>query len=294
MTAFQRIVFATDLSEASVAALGCAQRLAAWHGAELHLLHISIDVDPLFFFHEVANGPEDPTQAHTGHARATLQELARQCPTAVKTAVERSKKAAPAIADYADRVSADLIIVGSHGYSGIDRLMLGSQARHLLKLATVPVLIVGAATQPGAEGKAPFTRLLAPVDLSPQSLAAIRRAAGLAQDYGATLTALHAIDLVVPGYYPPASPNTQVPLAKQALARFLDDAGLADRPREVVIAAPAAPSIQGEAQREGVDLIVLSRSGLGRIQRFLIGSVTERVIDLAPCAVLVLPGNPEP
>ena len=90
------------------------------------------------------------------------------------------------------RVETDLIVLGTHGLSGVDRAMLGSVTEKVLRKASCPVLTVPPAVETAA--KVPYKRLLCPVDFSESSLNALRHALSLAEEADASLTILHVFD----------------------------------------------------------------------------------------------------
>ena len=101
----------------------------------------------------------------------------------------------------ADRLPADLIVMGTHGRSGFQRLFLGSVTEKVLRTARPPVLTVGAATDVVPARDFSFKRILCAVDFSACSLAALRYAATLAEPSGAKLTALYVME------WPPIAPD---------------------------------------------------------------------------------------
>jgi len=282
---FKTILHATDFSDASLPALEQARKLARHHKAELHVLHVEVllearypalAVDTLTFQREQSEqqfrallsrtGDDEIIQATVKHARVPV-----------------------AIAEYAERNRIDLIVVGSHGYSGIDRLLMGSEARKLIRHATTPVLVVRPCDGPKETTEAPYSHLLAPVDFSDASMVALQEADKLTSLYAGKLTVLHSLDVVTPTHYAYASNNTQLPLARQALSQFITDAVLTTEPDQILSSASAAVSILETAESQGSDLIVIARSGMSGWQRFFVGSTTERVLNGATCDVLVLP-----
>lgn len=282
---FKTILHATDFSDASLRALEQARQLARFHGARLHVLHVQIILEaryPTLALASLASQRESSEQ----QLRAMLADGGDD--NVVMATVEHTR-AAVAIAEYAESHGIDLIVVGSHGYSGIDRLLMGSEARKLIRYAHAPVLVVRAGVEPVA-GEAPYDHLLAPVDFSEASKDALLEADKLAARYGADLTVVHSLDVVTPTHYAYVSSNTQMPLARQALGKFISEAGLTTTEVQQVVSAASAPtSILDTAKDKGADLIVIARSGMGGLQRFLVGSTTERILNSAGCDVLVLP-----
>jgi len=282
---FKTILHATDFSDASLQALDQARRLARYHGAQLHVLHVEILLE--------ARYPALAVAAVTSQRERSEQQLRELLSKAgddeVIQVTVKHPRAAVAIAEYAESNDIDLIVVGSHGYSGIDRLLMGSEARRLIRHATVPVLVVKSHDTAKERTEVPFHHLLAPVDFSDASLLALRKADELATRYAGKLSVVHSLDVVAPSHYAHVSTDTQLPLARQALATFVADATLTTEPDQIISSATAAMSILETAESQGSDLIVIARSNMGGLQRFLVGSTTERVLNGATCDVLVLP-----
>lgn len=289
MPGFKRIVFATDFSEASDRALGYALNIADHHGAELHLLHIKVTLQA-HLIPDFAGVTEQIENAQDQSADELLRKLIPKSTRAkIVTASERHNKAAPAIAEYADKHKADLVVVGSHGYSGLDRLVMGSEAQRLVRMANVPVLVIRPEARASRSSASPFTSILAPVDLSGAARQTLQEADELASEYGAKLLVVHALDVIIPSHYGQlASPIDPVD-AENALAGFMAETTLKNTPKTIVTAGPAGPGIVETAERHGADLIMMAKTGLSGWQRLLVGSVTDRVLNSAACPVLVLP-----
>jgi nucleotide-binding universal stress UspA family protein len=129
------IVVALDLSPISAAVMRAAAVAAAARPSELHLLHVlkPPPAEPVDTLHVATVADQTKDQ---------LQELARDLPRTVSRVVihVRMGDAEVEIAQLASDVASDLIVVGTHGYKGIDRLLLGSVAEALVRNAPCPVL----------------------------------------------------------------------------------------------------------------------------------------------------------
>jgi nucleotide-binding universal stress UspA family protein len=144
-------------------------------------------------------------------------------------------------------------------------------------------------------------RILVPVDFSPCSAAALQYAANLAEQLDAQVDVLHVWQspqlAFADGTIPPLTvfAHTQ---AGQAMSTFLEEleaGGMpADRVRGRLASGDAATRILEVAEEGGYDLIVMGRHGRGRLQHFLVGSVTEKVSRKAPTPVLTLHRPSEP
>lgn len=139
---FARIVAATDFSEPAERASRLAVDLARAHGAELVLLHVFVEL-PLY-----AETPATTVaQVYDEQRRWVQDELDVRAKNAaagnlrVRTRLETGS-APETIAAIAREESADLVVVGTHGRTGLDRVMLGSVAERVVRVAPCPVLVV--------------------------------------------------------------------------------------------------------------------------------------------------------
>lgn len=137
---YRTILFATDGSPYSEAAAENAVDLASQYDAALHVISV-VEVDVAFseaITDQMLDDLETRGQRAVDKVAATARERGV---TDVQTAVVRG---APhrAILDYAEEHDADLVVVGTHGRKGLDRLLLGSVAERVLRTATRPVLVV--------------------------------------------------------------------------------------------------------------------------------------------------------
>jgi nucleotide-binding universal stress UspA family protein len=174
----------------------------------------------------------------------------------------------------------------------MDRLLSGSVSEEVVRGAPCPVFTVLATD---AEDHVPtISRVLAPVDLSDQSNLVVDHAAALADAYAAPLDLLHVVEeAAYPSAYgldplTPALPNVQ-DRAREALETLA--AELDPRPDPVhvhVLAGNAARDIVEFADEQEADLIVMATHGRTGLERFLIGSVAEKVVRRARCPVFTL------
>jgi nucleotide-binding universal stress UspA family protein len=293
MKPIKRILFATDFSDASRNALAHAVRLSRDAGAELHLLHVVVTVRPSIVPRDLDNREYiNPPPADLAQKR--LDEVAIEAGVNVIRVIEHADTAAPTVLAYAEKHDIDLIVVGRSGQTGLARLYLGSETQKLVRQATGPVLVVGPSPEhaPREEG---FKRILAPVDLSASSRAAAIEASALARHHAAKLLVLHVLEQTpLPRYYPAAIDRIRRGHAVEALDNFLGELRLNPTPEALVEMGPATLIISEVAANQGADLIVMSTGGLGTWARFMVGSVTERILRDAPCPVWVERAVAEP
>jgi nucleotide-binding universal stress UspA family protein len=142
---FRRILVATDFAESAERALACAVQLARRHGAELVLVHVYMDLPA---YPEITAGQVVAIyEEQRAWIEAALERRARAArgEGLLARAVLRTGPAASTIAETAKDEGADLLVVGTHGRSGLDRLILGSVAERVVRLASCPVLVVKSA-----------------------------------------------------------------------------------------------------------------------------------------------------
>lgn len=143
---FKHIVIATDGSPASEGAAKLAVGLARTHGSKLTAVYV-VDPYPYMALGEVNTlgfqAYMSAAQAQAAHAHATIESLCKQGsnPVALEVQLVEEVAAASGIVQTAAKLGADLIVVGSHGRSGITRLMLGSVSTKVVAESQVPVLI---------------------------------------------------------------------------------------------------------------------------------------------------------
>ena len=143
-TVFRRLLVPVDFSPQSEAAWGLARGLARAVGAEIVLLHVFVEA-PLYS--ESAFAAERVREAYVASRQWVEQQLARWSGTAQQEGLAVKPLVRPGvpheeIVATARAESADLIVIGTHGYGGVDRLLLGSVADRVIRRASCPVLSV--------------------------------------------------------------------------------------------------------------------------------------------------------
>lgn len=279
MLSIERILFPTDFSEVAERAFSHATHLADRFGAETHVLNVV-----------------PPTKPESAQPMDYLKEGAEGGPamdrlTLVHRQVEESS-APVAVLAYADENDVDLIVMGTHGRSGLDRFITGSVTEEVLRLATTPVLTVhGEGPSRGAEH---VERILVPVDFSDHSRLSITYARELAASYGARVEVIHVVeDATLPAVYglEPQTVSTPEVINRidQGLKAIIAEAPGADVPVTAgVLYGNPIRRIVEHAEESGTDLIVIATHGLSGLRRLLMGSVTERIVRSAPCPVFTI------
>jgi nucleotide-binding universal stress UspA family protein len=190
----------------------------------------------------------------------------------------------------AERARTDVIVLGTHGRSGFERLMLGSVTERVLRKAPCPVLTVPPrAPDVVAAGRAPFRHILCGTDYSPAAERAVACAVSLARTCGAHLTLLNVVEAL--SVYEPMVLETGMALIddlrRDSATRLHGVAAATGVPdvAEVVVTGNPSRQILRRAEEDQADLIVIGvHSGLA--DRFHLGSVANHIVRAARCAVL--------
>ena len=205
------------------------------------------------------------------------------------------------ILERANALPADLIVIGTHGASGFEHLVLGSVTEKVLRKANCAVLTVP--PHAARTSTLPFKRVLCAVDFSAWSVRAFELARSLAQESRAALTAVSVIEW--PWHEPPAPTFAELPpeqaialsgyrrhretSALQQLTKLASDSGQADVPFEPRIShGKAHVEILRTAADIGADLIVIGVHGRNVLDLKVFGSTTHQVVRQATCPVLTL------
>lgn len=298
MLRIKKILYPTDFSRCAGHALPHTLHLAETHGAELHLLHALVlhEADPSNLSHRLPD-MEELYLILEEHAEAQMKSAIEQhgrTGFTIKSTQVRAISAAGAILDYASETEIDLVVMGTHGRRGLRRLLLGSVAEEVVRLAPCPVLSVPEREEGVSPGR--IERIVVPVDFSDHARLALAYAIELADAYGAQLDLLHVVDEVIyPDFYPPVIPSggsITEELRDQSLQRMTGLlSGFEGADAAVhVRAGRAAPEIADFATEHDADLVVIASHGLTGISHVLLGSVTEQVVRRAPCPVFTVKG----
>lgn len=300
MIDIKRILCPADFSEFSRRALDYAVALARWYNSTITVLHVATPAPAAAVAPYV--GPEalQPfalTDVDRERLRRELRIFvaAEGAPgVAIDTRVEEGIDVHEEILVQAQRLASDLIVLGTHGRSGFQRLFLGSVAEKVLRKAVCPVMTVPRAV-PDAVPAGPglFRRILCPVDFSKSSAAALDYALSIAQEADATLTVLHSVEVLPDMTEPPFVMGLNMPELMEASrervrAMIPDTARTYCRIEETVSVGKAWREILRIAGDDRTELIVIGVQGHGMLDTMMFGSTTQHVVRRATCPVLTL------
>jgi nucleotide-binding universal stress UspA family protein len=284
---FKKILVPLDGSQLSQRALEPALDLSQQAGAELLLVRVPT-ADTLSFVISEAKQRELAQDA-----LAYLESVCKsyEQPQFSIRAQVLDGDVASAIVDTARAEQVDLIVMSTHGYSGLTRWVLGSVTEKVLRSAPCPVLAVRAACQP--------QRILITLDGSPLSEHAVEPGLSLAQSLNAEATLLRCVPQIVGDgkldeHERGLSRRMQEDLineAKEYLRARSDEAGRSTRSvainTTVRIGSPA-DNILEYVETYGIDLIVMATHGRTGLKRWVYGSVTAKVLRSVSCSMLVI------
>lgn len=273
----RRILCPVDFSDYSAKALQVAGRLAESFGAEVRVLHAQRLDAPVYFTSAQIQSLRKQLRRSLREAREFVEDFAaRNLPEGVRRSVRLvEREPIVAILNMHKEWGSSLIVMSTHGRTGLTRLRLGSVTESVLRQMKAPILTVG----PGMKKlPASSTRILTPVDLSDASRETLGISAELAARTGGEVTALHILEHAEEGDASEASRALCDWIPPQTRSRC----GL----QEVVAEGKTSEVIATEARRRRADLIVLGARPRSYLGQLMFGSTTETVIRTAPCPVL--------
>lgn len=292
----RRILVPTDLSVASLQAWPCAISLARQFGAKLSVVHVVPTTVPAELSHI---GIVLDEKRAVAEATAALDRLRRQeLPPDLEVDLEvLTGSPHYRLCEAARSLQAEMIILATHGHTGLAHIWLGSTAERVVRHAPCPVLTVREswmAVKLPTESPVAFKRILAPTDLSNASRKALCYAAAFARQFGGTARLLHVIE--PPPYpefgyaYVPAKEARLRQVAWEKLEELRNQPPLSEVPdtSAAVRSGNTLHEIVSEAAEQKAELIVLTTQGHTGLVHMLLGSTAEKVVRHAPCPVLVV------
>ncbi|MCK4331456.1 MAG: universal stress protein [Dehalococcoidia bacterium] len=288
---YRKVLVPLDGSELAERSLRYADKIAGSNGGEVILFTVSASSDDRL---------ERPMKAYLDLNAKELQSQRIRASTAIAYG-----SVADEIIDFAHKSKIDLIIISTHGYSGIKHWMMGSIARKVLYGTHVPVFLVKSRSPKVSRVK--FEKILLPLDGSPFSETSIPHVEQLMRGTQAEIILLRVSE-------PPIVPSDRSPAIKPSWEQYRDmlmaevqqqalkylekvKAGFEGRGMKVkseVLLGKAIESILQVARKENADLIAITTHGRTGVSRWVYGSVVNRVVEesLQP-VLLIRPSTPE-
>lgn len=288
MLRIERVLCPVDFSEYSDRAYDYAHSLARHYGAKLFVQHVT---EPVLSLYRGYMSPSllDELYAHqTADAHEAISKLAarHEGEKIEPEVLVEMGAAADSILKRADQEDIDLIVMGTHGRQGLDRLTVGSTTERVIRRARCAVLAI---REPERDFIAPASpdepvrlrKILWCTDFSESSPRALEYALSLAFQYHAEITLLHVLE--------GSGADEQ---SQQALERLRDV--IPDDARDWATVVPAVRTgrpyeeIIAHAAETQTDVIVMGVRGRNVLNLSLFGSTTHRVLQIGPCPVLVV------
>jgi nucleotide-binding universal stress UspA family protein len=289
----KNILFLTDFSKASEAALPFAITCGRGYGAKVHALHILM---PAAYVYTTPGLTAGAIEADEENAHAEMQRVESQLAGLQhETVVARGFDVWPAVQQAIQDDDVDLIVLGTHGRTGAEKLLLGSVAEEIFRRSPVPVLTIGPGVRSSAHNGARFHRVLFATDFTPESLAGAPYAVSLAQQNESHLL------LVTVMRKPEKIDESDDRIFELSVAEAIhrlyeivpENAELDFPPQVSVEYGEPAERIVEVAKQRGVDLIVLGvRDAAGRLgaATHLERATAHKVVAHAACPVLTVRG----
>jgi nucleotide-binding universal stress UspA family protein len=300
MIAIKHILCPVDFSDCSRQAVRYAAAIARSYGSSITLLNVQSSAALAFA------GPEMllPVLVLTPELRARLEadltQLVQHETAGARVSDCEVREGAPTdeILARAEITRADLIVLGTHGRKGFERLVLGSVAEKVLRKARCPVLTVPLALHDVAPAPPVFKRILCPIDFSLPSMRALDFAVSLTQGTPARLTVTHVFELegsLAEDLRVRLSPRSvrehlQALEAERRdrLARAIPEPARAGKLEPCMVSGVPYRQILRLAAEQSSDLIVMGVHGRSAADMFFLGSTTNQVVRHATCPVLTV------
>jgi nucleotide-binding universal stress UspA family protein len=280
MITIQQILCPVDFSDFSRHALDHAAAIAKWYDAALTVLHVVAPVLPPAI---APSAPLFPSVVFTAEdleqfRQATEAFVREEVGNINATAVAREGSVAAEVVRLADSLGCDLLVMGTHGRSGFEHLMLGSVTERIIRKAPCPVLTVPPRVPDVVPSAVAYKRILCPIDFSPSSLKALTYAVSLAEEADATLTLLAVVE-----HHVFEGDDT-----RRRLRELVgDDVRTYAEVRERVVTGKPYREILHCAENDATELIVIGTHGASA-GTVAFGSTTNQVVRQASCPVLSL------
>ncbi|WP_136591140.1 universal stress protein [Salinigranum halophilum] len=287
---YERILVPTDGSDHALRAADHGRYLADAFDATVHVLAV-IDVQQAAGPFSAGGVDKAFIDRLEAEADATVEAVVdtQDGSASVQTAVRKGEPAEEILA-YADDHDVDLLAMGTHGRSGLRRLVAGSVTERVVRLAEVPVLTVRSLDRSRvADG---YDDVLVPTDGSEPAAAAVDHALEIAAHTGARVHAVYVADAAdraeraadASGNEPDTTPDSRGAAAARALAEQARARGV-DALTTVLEGAPAA-ALLDYADEHDIDLVVMGTRGRAGLSRLVLGSTTGRVLRGAEMPVV--------
>ncbi len=281
----KKILWAADFSDESEEALLYAQAFAKVFKARIVALNVVLGFPPSFYdsTYMVREELVKNVKRSREEAKKKLEKIKKAKAVPFKVVV---KEGSPSkrIIETAEEEKVDLIAIGKRGMSAIEKLFIGSVANQVLRNSPVPVLITKKRI-----GKPSFKKILVPTDFSAQEEVERDYAWKLAKGFGSEITLFHVLELYGHEFSQQVVDKMLQSLLKKLRRRKKGEKAGIKIGEEVIRAVNASAGIVDYAETNNYDLIVTSTCAQRKLERFFLGSTTEKVISYTHIPVFAIP-----
>jgi len=255
-------------------------------GVPCHLVHVMAEPSHLGLGARAAEeGERISRQLHEAERKTIQGALAGQAPDVALAQIEvRMGNPAWVLAQAVSEYAAGLLVLGGKHHAAPVRWFGGSTVHHTVRTVDIPLLVV---TPPASA----FAKVLVAIDLSDATPATLAGALEFSGPFETQLRVLHVVEPL------PSIPDVGIQLDEGEHLR-LAEAGAAEliagldtqlELEHIVRCGAPARTVADEAAQWGADLVIVGSHGKGWVDRVLLGSTTERLLNRLPCSVLVIP-----
>lgn len=294
MIKINKILIPTDFSRCAEQAFTHAIYFADKYQSELHILNVNTlfaDYPELISNNSVTNDIRSMSENSINKQISKMIDNVTLENLEIFKSQKRGISAAATILEYSQDNDIDLIVMGTHGRRGLGYLFLGSVAEEVVRFSTCPVFTIREEDQPKPIEK--FTNILVPIDFSERSYLSLKYAKEIANLYNSKLQLLHVIEDTIPAAYSLVGessiyslfPDLEDKTKKRLENLFNVTDGSGVKHENYIVNGHAAKVILNFAKTHNTNLIVIATHGLTGTEHFLIGSVAEKVVRMAPCPV---------
>lgn len=303
MNPFKNVLYTTDFSQYSDYALDYAKAFASMQpDGRIDCLHVIDDggsaeyvilggmYEANTYHEEMLNSARESASKQLAHIETKQDHLGVNVHTHLKQG-----HIAEQVVAAAEELGDDLIVIATHGRSGLSGMIFGSTCEKVVRSSGIPVLTIKHPEHDFVTDKGDtveLARVMCPVDFSNLSLSVLPRCEQICRDFNATLVLTHVVDprWEFPEVNAQAVFNNTDHLMKKS-TEYLND--LADKIEgvnvEVCIKEGSPAKVLAHlSDEENIDLVVMPTHGRGGIKHMLLGSTAERVVRLAHCPVLTI------
>ena len=284
----EKLLLSTDGSEYSEGAIREAIKLAKTCSSKLFVISV-IETNPEYetIAPQLVEKAEKETRRHLESVKERASKEGVDCEIAARQGEDPYKY----IIEEAEKNQVSMIITGRRGRKGLKRLMMGSETARVIGHSPYNVLVVPRAAE------IEFNRIIVATDGSKYSDTAVREAIGISKRRGSTLIAISVVpsegaspfDIVHTEMMKETIVDKELKMAECTIKDLKElSAKEGVSVTGLIYTGKPYEAIITTAKEKKADLIVVGSHGRSGIDRLLMGSVTERVIGLAECAVLVV------